>query len=151
MVLKTRRPEETRKLGERLGRALRGLDVLCLRGDLGSGKTTFTQGLARGAGYKGRAVSPTFVLAKVYRAKALNLYHLDLYRLAPGVTGDVGIEEYVSDPKAACIIEWPEAGAAYYPKERLEVSFTRGKGEEDRTLSFKAKGARSRELLRKLS
>ena len=150
MIVMSRSPEETRGLGERLGRGLRGLDVLCLHGDLGSGKTTFTQGLARGAGYQGRAVSPTFVLAKVYRAKKLTLYHLDLYRLAPGVTGDVGIEDYVSDPQGVCIVEWPQAGAAYYPKDRLEVYFSHEGGSGERRIAFKARGPRFRGLLKDL-
>lgn len=146
----TRGEKETRLLGTRIGRLLRGLDVVCLIGDLGSGKTTFTQGLARGIGFPGLATSPTFVLAKVYQGRRLKIYHLDLYRVAEDLAGDVGIEEYVSDPMGVCVIEWPQSGASYYPFDRLDIHFTRGRGEEERKLSVKARGGRFKDLLRRL-
>jgi len=111
------------ELGRELGRKLKGLDVVCLYGDLGAGKTTFVKGVAEGVGYKGRVSSPTFGLARMYRSRKLTLYHLDLYRVQSDDTGDIGIEEFVSDPKGACLVEWPEAGAVYWPKERIEVRF----------------------------
>jgi tRNA threonylcarbamoyladenosine biosynthesis protein TsaE len=148
MTLVTREPRETQALGRRLGRLLRGLDVICLYGDLGSGKTTMTKGIAWGTGFRGAVTSPTFGLARVYRGKRLTLNHLDLYRIAADETGDVGIEDYLHDPRAACIIEWPAAGAAYYPKDRLEVQLNHAEG--GRRLAFKALGNRSRELLASL-
>lgn len=132
-------------MGLRLGRLLRGLDVVCLYGDLGSGKTTMTKGIAAGAGFTGAVTSPTFGLARVYRGRRLTLNHLDLYRINDSETGDVGIEDYLHDPRAACVIEWPGAGAAYYPKDRLEVRLKHAAG--GRRLAFRALGKRSRELL----
>lgn len=137
-------------MGAKIGCLLRGLDVVCLIGDLGSGKTTFTQGLARGAGFRGLATSPTFVIAKVYQTPRLKIYHLDLYRIAEDLTGDVGIEEYVSDPRGACVIEWPQSGASYYPFDRLDIRFERGRAEQARTLRVTAHGKRFKELLRRL-
>jgi tRNA threonylcarbamoyladenosine biosynthesis protein TsaE len=148
MRLTTHSPEETQSLGRRLGRLLKGLDVVCLYGNLGSGKTTLTRGIAAGAGFKGRVMSPTFGLARLYRGRRLSLNHLDLYRVAANETGDIGIEDFLHDPKAACVIEWPEAGAAYYPKDRLEVRLRQAG--EGRKLAFKALGRRSRELLARL-
>ena len=78
MIVRTQEPEQTRALGVRLGRLLKGLDVVCLHGNLSSGKTTLTQGLARGAGFRGRVTSPTFGVARLYRGKRLTLHHLDL-------------------------------------------------------------------------
>ena len=141
----TRTPEQTQALGRRLGRLLKGLDVVCLFGNLGSGKTTLTKGIAAGAGCRGRVMSPTFGLARFYRGRRLALNHLDLYRIAADETGDIGIEDFIHDPKAACVIEWPEAGASYYPKDRLEVRLAHVDG--GRRLAFKALGRRSRELL----
>ncbi len=149
MTFHTETPEQTRRLGLRLGRLLRGGDVVCLYGNLGSGKTTFTQGAAKGAGFRGRVVSPTFGLARQYRARRLTLYHLDLYRVGED-TGDIGLEEFLRDPRAACLIEWPEAAKAYLPPERLDarLSHRRSGG---RTLTFKARGGRASRLLRGLS
>ncbi len=148
MMVTTRTPEQTQSLGRRLGRLLKGLDVVCLFGNLGSGKTTLAKGIAAGAGFKGRVMSPTFGLARLYRGRRLALNHLDLYRVGAGETGDIGIEDFIHDPKAACVIEWPEAGAAYYPKDRLEVRLSHVSS--GRRLAFKALGRRSRELLGRL-
>jgi tRNA threonylcarbamoyl adenosine modification protein YjeE len=93
-------------------------------------------------------MSPTFGLARLYRGRRLALNHLDLYRVGAGETGDIGIEDFIHDPKAACVIEWPEAGAAYYPKDRLEVRLSHVSS--GRRLAFKALGRRSRELLGRL-
>jgi len=146
--LTTATADETRALGLKLGRLLKGLDVVCLYGNLGSGKTTLTKGIAAGAGFKGRVMSPTFGLMRLYRGKRLWLNHLDLYRIDAKETGDIGIEDFLHDPKAACVIEWPEAGAAYYPADRLEVRLAHAAG--GRKLAFKALGKRSRDLLRRL-
>ena len=138
-------------MGRRLGRRLAGRHVLLLSGDLGSGKTTFTRGLAAGAGFKGRVSSPTFVLAKIYRGGRVRLHHLDLYRVARCAPGDVGIEDCLLDGEAACVIEWPEAGEAYYPSDRLEIRFSHGKSEGERRVSLSARGPRSRSLLKGLA
>ncbi len=75
-------PEQTRRLGERLGGALQAGDMICLQGDLGAGKTTFVQGLARGWGSLNSVSSPTFILVNMYRrADRSRLFHLDAYRL----------------------------------------------------------------------
>ena len=150
MVVKTRTPEQTRALGARFGRLLKGLDVICLFGNLGSGKTTLTQGLARGAGFRGRVVSPTFGLARIYRGRRITLNHLDLYRVGVDETGDIGLEDYLGDPRAACVIEWPQAAARYCPPDRVEVRLSHADGGESRRLSFAAKGPRAREILRRL-
>ncbi len=147
MKIQSRSQAQTRKLGERLGRCLKGLDLVCLSGGLGSGKTTFTQGLAKGLGCRGGVQSPTFILARVHRGSRLTLYHLDLYRVAPGETGDIGIEEYLSDPQAVCAVEWPVSGGSYFPRDYFEVRFTHGRVPSRRGLRFLARGPRSREIL----
>lgn len=140
----TRTPEQTELLGERLGRRLRPGDVVLLKGELGAGKTTFARGVARGAGFRGRVASPTFALAHVYKGWRLVLHHLDLYRLSEGEELEVGLEELLRDPRGAVLVEWPAAGAARWPKERLEISFSHAKA--GRRVSLKASGARPRML-----
>lgn len=150
MILKTSSPEQTRALGQRLGKTLRGLDVICLYGDLGSGKTTLTQGLARGAGFKGRVVSPTFNLARVYKKGKRSIYHIDLYRVCADETGDIGLEEYVNDPDGICVIEWPEAGGRFYPSDCLDIRLSHAAGGKARRIALSARGPRSREILRRI-
>lgn len=150
MMFRTEKPEETRALGRKLGRLLKARDLVCLYGNLGSGKTTLTQGLALGAGFSGRVTSPTFGLARVYRGRRWTVNHLDLYRVGEGETGDIGIEDYLDDPRGFCVVEWPEAGAAYWPKDRLEARLKAVAGGAGRRIAFKARGPRSRMILRRL-
>ena len=78
----SRSPEQTRRVGRRLGEALEAGDVICLQGDLGAGKTTFVQGVAQGWGSLDSVSSPTFILVNVYRrADQSQLFHMDAYRL----------------------------------------------------------------------
>jgi tRNA threonylcarbamoyladenosine biosynthesis protein TsaE len=144
LILETRSPEETRALGRRLGRRLKPLDLVCLFGQLGAGKTVFVAGLAEGLGYKGRVASPTFALAKDYRAPKLTLHHLDLFRLGPGELGNVGLEEYLSDDGAATAIEWPESAEAFLPSDRLEIRLD--VKPDRRVVTATAAGARAAQL-----
>ena len=137
--------DETIALGERLGRKLQAGTVVLLRGELGAGKTTLTRGLARGAGYRGRVSSPTFALAHVYRCKRLTLHHLDLYRVAKGEDGELGLDELLADPRAAVVVEWPDAVGGAWPKDRLEVTLSHVSG--GRRITLKATGPVARKVL----
>jgi len=148
MVVTTTTESQTVALGRRLGRLLKGWDLVCLHGELGSGKTTFTRGLARGAGTRSRVASPTFSLARVYRGRRWLIYHLDLYRVCADQTRDIGLEEFTSDPRGICIVEWPRAGEAYYPGDRLDVRLSHCR--QGRRLRFCGRGPRSREIVRLL-
>ncbi|MDE2040112.1 MAG: tRNA (adenosine(37)-N6)-threonylcarbamoyltransferase complex ATPase subunit type 1 TsaE [Elusimicrobia bacterium] len=131
-------------LGRRLGRKLRGLDVVCLEGELGAGKTTMTKGIAAALGFRGRVASPTFALAREYRGRRWTIHHVDLYRVSRRETGDIGLEEFLSDPRGVCVIEWPEAGLDYLPKDRLLVRLRPRRG--GRLVSLRGLGPRSRRL-----
>ena len=104
----TQSAEETEKLGEELGRSLKGGEVVLLEGELGAGKTAFVRGLAKGVGADPEEVaSPTFVLLTAYQGR-LTLHHADLYRLSGG--GDdreLGLEE-LPGPQGVLAVEWPE-------------------------------------------
>lgn len=144
MRLKLASEEETIALGTRLGRKLKPGAVVLLRGELGAGKTTLARGLALGVGYRGRVSSPTFALAHVYRGKRLTLHHLDLYRVARGGDSELGLDELLADPRAAVVVEWPDAAGGAWPKDRLEVTLSHVPG--GRRVVMKATGPRARAL-----
>jgi len=134
--------EETERLGEALAAALVTGDVLVLSGPLGSGKTRFVAGLARGLGAKSRVRSPSFTLLNEYRG-ALTLHHLDLYRLeGPDVEG-LGLEELVDE--GALAVEWGEKLPAWLREDALTLGFE-VLSESERALTASAAGPRGAAL-----
>ena len=116
----TNDPEETRRLGAKIGELLRPGDVVLLRGGLGSGKTTLVQGLAYGLGIREPVTSPTFTLVHEYRG-LVPLIHLDPYRLEnPVEVAALGFDELLERP-AALVVEWSERLGEVAPAERLEI------------------------------
>jgi tRNA threonylcarbamoyladenosine biosynthesis protein TsaE len=108
LVYELNSAEETEKLAMDFSKTVKAGDILYLYGDLGAGKTVFARGLARGLGYTGRVVSPTFTLLNIYEGGRLTVYHFDLYRLeGPGDLESIGCEEYF-DAGGVCVVEWPE-------------------------------------------
>jgi tRNA threonylcarbamoyladenosine biosynthesis protein TsaE len=122
--------EDTEKAGEKFSKKLKGGDVVFLKGQLGSGKTTFTKGLARGLGISTRIISPTFIVVREHSVKGgvistiKRLYHLDLYRLSDEKDVlTVDLKDYLKDDAAAIVIEWPEVGQNIVQKEHWCVEF----------------------------
>jgi len=103
-----------------------GATVVVLSGDLGAGKTTFTQGIARGLGIEENVTSPTFVLEKIYELehqKWLHLIHIDAYRLKDARELEVlGWNEIVFDPSNLIVVEWPEHIATLIPARAIRVT-----------------------------
>lgn len=144
----TRSFEETQKLGERFAQKLRLGDVVCLYGELGSGKTTFVKGIAKGLGIQSRIISPTFVLIRQHKIRSKYkvlrikyLYHVDLYRIDNGEnTKDLGLEDLFEDESAIVVIEWAHKLGNLMPKQRWNVQFE-FEGESRRKIYFKREGA----------
>lgn len=121
--------QETKKLGAQLGAYLltdgdRAPRVLCLYGQLGSGKTTFVQGVAQGFGIQKRLLSPTFIIVRHYVIPAGKgyLYHADFYRLQKEQEiVDVGLHQLWNNPHVFVCIEWPERLSSLLPKKRLDI------------------------------
>ena len=145
----SRSPEQTRRLGARLGELLHGGEWLCLEGSLGAGKTCLTQGIAAGWGVTGPVRSPTFTLVHEFHRPAdqRKLYHVDLYRITSLADAEtLGLDD-VWDADHVCVVEWPEHAQAILPTERLWVSFT-VLDETRRMLRFAAQGETYLGLLR---
>jgi tRNA threonylcarbamoyladenosine biosynthesis protein TsaE len=134
-------------LGERVGRLLEVGDVVCLYGELGSGKTVLTQGIARGLGVAPERVvrSPSFVLMHRYQGR-VPLYHADLYRLdGPTDIADIGLREFLGGDGVA-VIEWADKLEASLPRERLEITIAY-QTEETRLITITPQGARYHQRL----
>ena len=123
--------KETQSLAARLASHLQGGEVITLSGDLGAGKTSFAQGLAKGLGVKRQVNSPTFTLIKEYQGEKLALYHMDAYRIEDEWE-ELGLEEYFYG-QGVSVIEWPEQIEAQIPKERLEIVISK-EGEQERVI-----------------
>jgi len=142
----SRSPEQTRRIGARLGGALQVGDVICLQGDLGAGKTTFVQGVAQGWGSLDSVSSPTFIIVNEYRrANGDKLFHMDAYRLDSAPEADeLDLDSMLAD--GALLIEWPERIDGLIPDEHLWIQLEHI-NEEEREMKFKAAGRRYDELL----
>jgi tRNA threonylcarbamoyladenosine biosynthesis protein TsaE len=121
MRTETSTPEETEALAAELARRLRPGDVVLVRGELGSGKTTFVRGAARELGVKGAVTSPTFTIGQVYAARDLEVAHLDLYRL-PSLAGEAPalLDDYLT-PARVGFVEWPGAGDGRFERVAARV------------------------------
>jgi len=142
----TKNFEETQKLGEELAGEIKDGTVVALYGDLGSGKTTFVQGFAKGLGINKRLISPTYIILRTYKIKlktknlklktsvqeVKNFYHVDLYRIQneEDIKG-IGLDEIIKNGKDIVAIEWAEKLGKFLPKKRIDVHFrTQGDARE---------------------
>jgi tRNA threonylcarbamoyladenosine biosynthesis protein TsaE len=130
--LVARTPEETAAAGEALGRTLGPADVVALYGELGAGKTCFTQGVVRGLDVEVRATSPTFVLVNEYRGR-LPVHHVDAYRIASvGELLDLGLLDLLGGD-GVTIVEWADKADPVLPARTVRVRIE-GLGDEPRTI-----------------
>jgi tRNA threonylcarbamoyladenosine biosynthesis protein TsaE len=150
MKIISRSARETVSLGKALAKNLLPGDIICLCGDLGSGKTVLTKGIARGLGVKkDEIISPTFVLIREYPMARIPLYHFDLYRLQEEKEIlAVGYEEYLFG-KGISVIEWAQRLGRLMPQEYLGVSLA-VVSERKRRIEFSAVGKRYQQLVKKI-
>ena len=152
LILETASAAQTQALGARLAQRLQPGDVLALAGDLGAGKTAFTQGLARGLGISRPVTSPTFTLINQYRTPDGSiLQHVDCYRLvnAPLEMWHAGLAD-LFDGDNIVVIEWADRIPGLLPEEHLEINFTY-LGEGRRRLCLTAHGTRYVEMILELA
>ena len=128
MKYQTTTEKQTINLGKQLAKKLNGGDVLLLEGDLGSGKTVLTKGIAVGLGIKKIITSPTFILFKVYpvhgHGTIKQLVHADAYRLEDGQgLLDAGLAEYLEREDVLVVIEWGEKISEYLQKQQIFITF----------------------------
>ena len=142
MVIETRKPEETYELGRKMGREAEPGQIVCLSGDLGVGKTVFTQGFAAGLGIEGPVNSPTFTILQQYEDGRLPLYHFDVYRIGDvSEMDEIGYEDcFFGD--GGCLIEGPGLIDEILPEKVTWVTIEKDleKGFDYRRISVEDRG-----------
>ncbi|SFB21492.1 tRNA threonylcarbamoyladenosine biosynthesis protein TsaE [Acetitomaculum ruminis DSM 5522] len=124
-IIETNSYEETFELGRKMGQEAKPGCVICLNGDLGCGKTVFTQGFAKGLGIEGGVLSPTFNIVLCHDEGRLPLYHFDVYRIGDiEEMYDLGYEEYIYSD-GVCLIEWADMIKEILPEERIDIHMER--------------------------
>ncbi|MGO5165796.1 MULTISPECIES: tRNA (adenosine(37)-N6)-threonylcarbamoyltransferase complex ATPase subunit type 1 TsaE [unclassified Candidatus Paralachnospira] len=122
MVKETFSPEETFEFGKELGKQAKAGTVICLDGELGVGKTVFTQGFAVGLGIEEPVNSPTFTILQIYEEGRLPLYHFDVYRIEePEEMDEIGYEDYFYGD-GVCLIEWASMISELIPETAIQVT-----------------------------
>lgn len=134
-IFYSRSEKETEELAALIARSLPAGGMVLLRGNLGAGKTVFSRGFARGLGCEDTLSSPTYTIVQEYQLPSgERLYHMDLYRIADAASAlGFGVDEFLDDPKAYKLIEWPERIESLLPEKYLTVEITH-KGDEEREL-----------------
>lgn len=150
MKITSKSVNNTINIGKAIARGLQKGDIVCLFGELGSGKTVLTKGIAAAFGVKrGKVISPSFVLVRQYPTAKIPLYHFDLYRLkSPDEIFALGYEEYLYDD-GITVIEWADRLKFLLPREYLKIRLSI-KSDSQRLLEFSAFGKHYRELLGKI-
>lgn len=139
LELRAATAEETRSIGGAISPLLSPGDAIALAGELGSGKTTFAQGLARGLGFEGHVVSPTFTLVREYRAARLPVIHADVYRLER-VQDVLDLELEQSADDGVLLVEWGDAVEALLPDGHLVVELAIDDPGDKRTIVVRTEG-----------
>jgi tRNA threonylcarbamoyladenosine biosynthesis protein TsaE len=143
--------QHTNRLGQVIGRVLRGGETIALYGPLGSGKTVLVRGIAQGLDASPMTVtSPTFVVIHEYNQGRLPLAHVDLYRIrTPRELESTGLIEYLSG-QAVTAVEWADKGLAVLPQDRIDITLNHHRTARSRTIQLRATGPKSEEVLDRL-
>lgn len=120
--LLSKSPKTTEEIGAKVGRMLKGGEVIELISDVGGGKTTLVRGIAAGAGSHDVVASPTFTISKVYQAAALTIAHFDFYRLQDAGLIANELEEYLEANDCVVIVEWPKLIEGLMPEDKLQIN-----------------------------
>ena len=145
MVIETHDPEETFEVGRTIGMNAKPGQIYTLTGDLGVGKTVFTQGVAAGLGITEPVNSPTFTIIQEYKDGRLPFYHFDVYRIGDlEEMEEIGYDDYFFG-QGICLIEWAELIEEILPEKRIEVTIEKDleKGFEYRKLTIEERGEKT--------
>ncbi len=135
MQIESASSERTEAIAESIGRRLKGGEFIELSSDLGGGKTTFTRGLARGAGSTDHVSSPTFTISQIYKAPEFDIHHFDFYRLSEAGIIQDELFELIDNPKIVIAVEWSDVVRSVLPEDTIHITIAQ-KPEGGRTISI---------------
>ena len=148
MIITLKNETETTKIGSKLASCLKGGEVIYLKGELGTGKTTLVRGVLNRLGHAGNVKSPTYTIVEPYLIDSHVIYHFDLYRLDdPEELESLGIRDYC-DGQSICFFEWPEKGGNLLPNADINLELTYL--ENTRELEFTSKSDVGKTILKQL-
>tara|TARA_B100000029_G_scaffold514060_1_gene615498 strand:- start:112 stop:564 length:453 start_codon:yes stop_codon:yes gene_type:complete len=149
MIIPLTNEAETIKVGAKVASCLQGGEVIYLKGELGTGKTTLVRGVLNGLGHTGNVKSPTFTIVEPYSINNYVIYHFDLYRLDdPEELESLGIRDYC-DGQSICFFEWPEKGGNLLPNADIKLELTYL--DNTREIEFTSKSDVGKSILKQLS
>lgn len=150
ITIRTEGPEKTVEVGRIIGNLLSSGDLICLVGELGTGKTTIVKGIAEGLGIKkGDVTSPTFIILREYKAR-FPLYHVDLYKVDTVYDiRDIGLEEVIYSKEGITAIEWADRIKDILPEDRMEIEI-RWLSDTERDLEIRATGPHHGKILKEV-
>ena len=149
MIITLKNETETTEIGSKLASCLKGGEVIYLKGELGTGKTTLVRGVLNRLGHTGNVKSPTYTIVEPYLIDSHVIYHFDLYRLDdPEELESLGIRDYC-DGQSICFFEWPEKGGNLLPNADINLELTYL--ENTREVEFTAKSDIGKTILKQLS
>lgn len=135
MTYKSKNSEETVLIAQEFAKKIKAGDVLCLYGEMGAGKTVFTNGLCRALGVTDYVTSPTFTIVNEYEGENFRVFHFDMYRIEDeDELLEIGFDEYLSSG-GVCVIEWPQNVKNSLPQKRFEIEIAKV-GENERKITF---------------
>ena len=149
MIITLKNEAETKEIGSKLASCLKGGEVIYLKGELGTGKTTLVRGVLNRLGHTGNVKSPTYTIVEPYLIDSHVIYHFDLYRLDdPEELESLGIRDYC-DGQSICFFEWPEKGGNLLPNADINLELTYF--ESTREVEFTSKSDVGKTILKQLS
>ncbi|HUT85531.1 MAG TPA: tRNA (adenosine(37)-N6)-threonylcarbamoyltransferase complex ATPase subunit type 1 TsaE [Elusimicrobiales bacterium] len=148
-TFKIRNVKDTHRLAKITAENLKGGELIFLYGPIGSGKTTFVQGLAKAMGIKTSPTSASFNLMRIYRGKKISLVHVDLFRLKQCEVHNLGLDEVLQDDNSVVVAEWPDAIKNYLPQEKIKINIKLSSG-DGRRFNCVSVGEKHTQLLKKI-
>ena len=149
LIVKLNGLKDTEDFGIKLGKLLKPMDIVCLNGDLGAGKTTLTKSIGIGLGVEEYITSPSFTLINQYKGRVI-VYHFDVYRLDEvDELYDLGFDEYFYGD-GVCIIEWADKIEKFIPEERIAIDIEKTSHHDERILHISGYGSRYKEIVKEL-
>ncbi len=129
MIFKSHTEKDTEKIAADIANLVKDFRVICLYGEMGAGKTFFTKSLSKALGVTTRIISPTYIFVRTHKAKDINLYHIDAFRLSE-LDNNNEIKEILDDESAIIVIEWADKIKNILPEKRLDIEFIHKNNDE---------------------